>query len=822
MFPTSPDQASSNAFGTSTLAPLSTDALLPQPSTAIGLTDTQPLSRMVGSSAPTAASVGNTLTPILTPIITPDFITPIYITDNTLGTARDLGSLTSTTTRTGSVGSSDIIDYYRVNLVGAGSSLNLTLTGMSADADLQLIRDYNSNGIVDSGETIAFSNRGGSGDESINLHGLAAGNYFIGVKRFYGDTSYTLRLSPDFKSNLLATENNVGTLIGNQTFTNPSSTEGESAARRNGISTTDTSDFYRFSIGSIRNVSLGLTGLGAGADLDMRLIRDYNSNGIIDSGEELAYSNHGSNWNEAINKNLEAGDYFVQVNRFSGASTYTLKMSETAPQVRFTVNQVIAGNNPDSGWFGDNADYYARITVNGATTTTGVVSNSNNISPNWQFTQNVNSRYVSINVQLWDSDGGLAGADDRIDIDSRTGFRDLNLTYDLITNQVTGDTSGLGGRKLSVSGAGDGDRASMYFTVDSGDWYNMNLGDAGTIDLTRSFAVDGTLDRKDMIEILRGTEDGSVVDSTEVTDLKRVVSSLSYMMPDYVKNLSGKVVNGDPANNRSGIGDLFAGSTGGQMERLIGKWFLGNDRPTIASGTSYQSASGQLLQGGISVADINQGGLGDCWLMSSLGALANDRQSVIQNMFVSSNDDNGDGTTDSWTVRFFKPDGSADYLTVDRFLPVNSGNGSVYAGWNGGSFAESNNELWVALAEKAFAQVNQSGYIGRNNTNSYAALDGGWMASTLKTLTGASSSSQLATSMTATQLITLVNGAVPITAGFVSGAGFGVVNGHAYTITSYNATTGRFRLNNPWGNTHADVTFSELRALNARVEWSNV
>ncbi|MCY7390181.1 MAG: hypothetical protein LH647_01370, partial [Leptolyngbyaceae cyanobacterium CAN_BIN12] len=163
-----------------------------------------------------------------------------------------------------------------------------------------------------------------------------------------------------------------------------------------------------------------------------------------------------------------------------------------------------------------------------------------------------------------------------------------------------------------------------------------------------------------------------------------------------------------------------------------------------------------------------------------------------------------------------------DYLTVDRFLPVNSGNGSVYAGWNGGSFAETNNELWVALAEKAFAQVNQSGYIGRDNTNSYAGLDGGWMAPTLQTITGVASSSQQATSMTSAQLINLVNGAVPITAGFVSGGGFGVVNSHAYTITSYNAGTGRFHLNNPWGNTHADVTFNELRALNARIQWSNV
>ena len=794
MFPTSQDQAQSNAFGTSTLAPLSTDALLPQPSTAPGLTDTNQFSLKIGSSAPTAAGVGNTLTPILTPVIVPDFITPIYLTDNSLGTATNLGSLSSTITRSGSVSSSDTIDYFRVNLAGAGSSLNITLTGMTADADLQLIRDYNGNGIVDSGDAIASSNRSGNSDESINLHGLAAGSYFIGVKRFSGDTSYTLRLSPDFKSNLLATENNVGTLTGTRTFINPSYNEGESFDRRNGISSTDTSDYYRFSIGSIRNVSLGLTGIGAGADLDMRLIRDYNNNGVIDAGEEIANSNHSSNWNEAINKNLEAGNYFVQVNRFSGASNYSLKMSETAPQVRFTVNQVIAIDNPDSGWFGDNADYYARISVNGATTTTGVISNSNNISPNWQFTQNVNSRYVNIEVQLWDSDGGLAGADDHIDIDTGSGFRNLDLTYDLITNQITGDVSGLGGRRLFTSGTGDSDRASMYFTVDSGDWYNMNLRDAGTIDLTRSFAADGALDRKDMIAILRDTKDGSVIDSTEVTDLKRVVSDLGYMMPGYVKNLAGKAVNGDAANPRSGIGNLFAGSSSTQMENLIGKWFLGNDRPDAAASSTYRYVSGSLFQGGANINDIVQGGVGDCYFVAALASVADNKVGYINNMFI----DNGDNT---YTVKFFR-NGVADYVTVDRYLPVNAGGNSVYAGWNGGSYTETNNELWVALAEKAYAQLNESGWIGQNNTNTYAGIAGGLAYLPMQHLTGLAASNP-GTSANKADIIAKV--------GSDNLVSFGR-QGHAYAVTSYTAATGKFHLHNPWGHSHLDLTWAQLQS----------
>ncbi|MDX2241159.1 MAG: C2 family cysteine protease [Leptolyngbyaceae cyanobacterium bins.302] len=816
MFPTTQAQPFDSL--TSTAAPLQTDLVSPQVVAQSDLVDPLAKTHSLSSSAPLASGLDNSFD--IQPIANPIILNPIFLTDNTLSTANAVGDVSGTVTRTGFVGSGDVVDYHKINLTGFGTSnsLNLTLTGLSADADLELIRDYNANGLIDAGETISYANRGSNSDESINLHNLAAGEYFVGVKHWSGDTNYTLRLSNSFTSNLLAIENNVGVLSGTQYFSNPSPAEGETFDRRNGIATTDSSDLYRFSLSSIRNVSLGLTGIGAGADLDLRLIRDYNSNGIVDAGEDLATSTHSSNWNEAINKNLEAGDYFVQVHRWGGNSTYSLKLAEAAPQVRFTVNQLVAIDNPDSGWFGDDADYYARININGAAWTSGVISNSNNISPNWQFTQNVNSRYVNIEVQIWDSDGGFAGSDDHIDIDSGSGYRNLDITYDLITNQITGDISGWGSQLLTTTGTGDSDRARMTFMVESGDWYALNLQDAELVDLTRSFAADGTLNRTDMIEILRSTEDGGVVNATELTDLKRILNSLDYLMPAHVENLTSKVIVSDPANARSGIGDLFAGSSASQMERLIGKWFLGNDRPVAAAGTTYRQVSGQLFQGGISVNDVNQGSLGDCYFIASLGAFANDRPSVIQNMFI----DNGDGT---FTVRFFKPDGSADYVTVDRFLPVNTSTNRLnYAGRDyEGLWNDANNELWVALAEKAYAQVNQSGYIDRGNVNTYAALESGWMAPVMQQITGVASSDRWITSMTSTELINLVNAATtPITAGFVSGGGFGVVNSHAYTITSYNSATGRFHLHNPWGDTHADVTFAQLRSLNARIQWSNV
>jgi hypothetical protein len=76
--------------------------------------------------------------------------------------------------------------------------------------------------------------------------------------------------------------------------------------------------------------------------------------------------------------------------------------------------------------------------------------------------------------------------------------------------------------------------------------------------------------------------------------------------------------------------------------------------------------------------------------------------------------------------------------------------------------------------------------------------------------------------MTQTSLINLVNSNQILTAGFVYGDGGGlVVNGHAYTITAYNSTTGQFHLRNPWGYQDSDLTWSQLVSLQAVVQYSN-
>jgi hypothetical protein len=288
-------------------------------------------------------------------------------------------------------------------------------------------------------------------------------------------------------------------------------------------------------------------------------------------------------------------------------------------------------------------------------------------------------------------------------------------------------------------------------------------------------------------------------------------------MADSVKVLSNKIANSDVANTSSGIGNLFAGSSATQMENLIGKWFLGNDRPDLTSSSyTYSYVSGSLFQNGLNADDIYQGVVGDCYYLVTLASIAQEKPEYIRNMFT----DNGDNT---FTVRFYN-NGVADYVTVDRYLPT-SGGYAAYTGWGGGSVSSSSNELWVALAEKAYAQLAESGWsrtYSDTQNNSYAAIENGWMDTVIRQVTGLGTSSFEAVNMTQTQLINLVNSNQVLTAAFVYGGDYGVVNGHAYTITSYNATNGTFHLQNPWGFSHADVTWSQLVSLRGIIQWSNI
>jgi hypothetical protein len=217
------------------------------------------------------------------------------------------------------VGNSDTQDTFSFSLDDTGT-INLALTGLSTDADVQLYRDNNNNGVidVDTDTYITGSFRGGSSDDTINVESQAAGDYLVQVYQFSGDTKYDLRLSTTSTyapSNLLPTETEVGILSGTQTF-------------NDSVGENDTADVYHFILDSARDFSLSLTGLSS--DADVRLIRDSNSNLAVDEGEVIASSTAGSTFSESINQFLTAGEYFVEVYQFTpntDFNNYTLSLT---------------------------------------------------------------------------------------------------------------------------------------------------------------------------------------------------------------------------------------------------------------------------------------------------------------------------------------------------------------------------------------------------------------------------------------------------------------------------------------------------------------
>ena len=691
----------------------------------------------------------------------PSLNAPIDNAGNTLATARAVGTLTGSQSFNDWVGSADTNDYYKFN-VGTQSNFSLSLTGLSADANIELLNS--------SGGVISRSTAVGNTSESITSQ-LSAGTYYARVYQYSGDINYSLSLNAtavDYAGNTLTTARNVGTLTGTQSF-------------NDWVGRADTNDYYSFNVGTQSNFSLSLTGLSADADVQL-----LNSSGTV-----ISSSTAGGTTSESITRQLSVGTYYARVYQYSGDTTYSLSLTATAvAPVDNTGNTTataravgaLTATQSFSDWVGsaDTNDYYKL-----------------NVERQSKFSLSLTGLSADADVQLLNSSGTVISRSTAGGITSESITRELSAgTYYVRVYQYSGNTN---------------------YTLSLTDWYSQNLQDAQIITLTSSLAADGNLSRNDMIAIFRDAKDGSVINANELTDLRTLVSNSTFFtMADSVKVLSNKIANSDVANTSSGIGNLFAGSSATQMENLIGKWFLGNDRPDLTSSSyTYSYVSGFLFQNGASADDIYQGAVGDCYYLVTLASIAEEKPDYIQNMFT----DNGDNT---FTVRFYN-NGVADYVTVDRYLPT-SGGYAAYAGWGGGSVSSSSNELWVALAEKAYAQLAESGWsrtYSDTQNNSYAAIETGWMDTVIRQVTGLGTSSFEAVNMTQTQLINLVNSHQVLTAAFVYGGDYGVVNGHAYTITSYNATNGTFHLQNPWGFSHADVTWSQIVSLRGIIQWSN-
>lgn len=115
---------------------------------------------------------------------------------------------------------------------------------------------------------------------------------------------------------------------------------------------------------------------------------------------------------------------------------------------------------------------------------------------------------------------------------------------------------------------------------------------------------------------------------------------------------------------------------------------------------------------------VNQGEIGDCWFIASIGA-----EQQLDPSFVSDHiHDNGNGT---YTVTFYD-DGNAVQVTVDGEIPTNDG-GDGSPGAHTDSSWGSDSATWLAIYEKAYAS-----YKG----GSYDDIEGGFGDQGMSDLTG--------------------------------------------------------------------------------------
>jgi hypothetical protein len=337
----------------------------------------------------------------------------------------------------------------------------------------------------------------------------------------------------------------------------------------------------------------------------------------------------------------------------------------------------------------------------------------------------------------------------------------------------------------------------------SNSWVDTNIQDTGIRNLANQYLSDGTLNRADVINIFAEVRQDGTVSSTEYSDLSLIVNNSSLFSGlGYVQVLASNVVLGNSANAHyqgSSLGNLQAGSVGSKLEKLVNKWFLGLDRPEGASDWGptydYRQASGSLFVNGASYTDVRQGGLGDCYFLASLGEIALRTPSAIENMFIA----NGDGT---YTVRFFHGS-TAEFVTVDSYLPTDSGGYFVFASM-GGRASSSTNELWVALAEKAYVQLNECTWLRPTSwgggQNVYTGISGGNMYQAMNQISGQSTVGYQSVSGTMTAFASAFNSGKSICFGSkTTPASSTVVGNHAYAVISVNTANQTVQLFNPWG-----------------------
>jgi hypothetical protein len=219
--------------------------------------------------------------------------------------------------------------------------------------------------------------------------------------------------------------------------------------------------------------------------------------------------------------------------------------------------------------------------------------------------------------------------------------------------------------------------------------------------------------------------------------------------------------------------------------------------------TDYEDLAGDLFIRGeddndIHPSDIDQQGLGDCYLLASLAEIAQQNPELIRD--VVRPNDNG-----TFTVTFFD-DGDPVEIVVGPHIPADDGS-TVFAGPGDEPDGEENPELWVMLIEKAYAQYH----------GSYGEIEGGYTNEALEHLTGSESDRSDPDDVSIESLNEALDGGSAITVETLSSddgekkqlyEDSELYASHAYYVTDIDEEAGTVTIRNPWGTSAGETVLT--------------
>lgn len=220
----------------------------------------------------------------------------------------------------------------------------------------------------------------------------------------------------------------------------------------------------------------------------------------------------------------------------------------------------------------------------------------------------------------------------------------------------------------------------------------------------------------------------------------------------------------------------------------------------------------QFFVSGATRFDINQGNLGDCWLLAAMANLTMNEK-VLNSVVCEDNSDFNEGYCGIFHFRFWHFGKFVD-VVIDDLLPTKDGRTLVY------NKSLDKNEFWSALLEKAYAKL----YGG------YAKIQGGLSSEALEDFTGGVVEVYELKHATA-KIFDFIDKSMDRNVFFACAImreknlyGTGLHSGHAYSITDAIKlklnpikTVNLLRIRNPWGENEWTGAWSDRSA-----EWKSV